>query len=288
MAGICLFALGTSRAATYSWDPSQTPATPSGGTGTWNTTSSFWSDGVTDTTWATNTTTGDTAVFGGTAGTVTLGSSINALGLQFTTTGYTIALGGNTVSLGAGGIDASALTSGTTTISGAGTLAVTANQAWTVGSGAGLSVSSALLLGSSSTLTTAGAGTLTLSNSLSGSGALSIGAGTTNLQTTGANNSGYGLYNAFTGTINVGGTLGFNSPGSSNGADYYYNLSNAALTFASEEPLGGTRPTARLPIIPASPISIWGRFFRRLVSARWAALPAAREARRACDTWWER
>ncbi len=234
VASIALLAPGIARAATYSWDPSQTPATPSGGTGTWNTTSSFWSNGATDTTWATNTTTGDTAAFGGTAGTVTLGSNINALGLQFTTTGYTIALGGNTLSLGTGGIDLGSLSSGAATISGSGTLAVAADQTWSLGSSS-LAVSSALSLGSSTTLTKSGSGTMTISSYLTGGGTLSVGAGGVNLQTTGANNSTYGLYNGFTGAINVGGTLGFNSPGSSNGADYYYNLSNAAVTFT-----GGT------------------------------------------------
>lgn len=59
-----------------------------GGNGTWNATATNWtiSSGVNNTTWQ-----GGTAVFGGTAGTVTLSGTISAQGLIFNTTGYVIA-----------------------------------------------------------------------------------------------------------------------------------------------------------------------------------------------------
>ena len=57
----------------------------------------------------------NSAIFGSTAGTVTLNSTLSASNLQFTATGYTVS-GSGTLTLGAGGIDASALGSGTTTI----------------------------------------------------------------------------------------------------------------------------------------------------------------------------
>src|SRR5579863_8541627 len=54
-------------AATLTWDPANTPATPSGGAGTWNLTGlSNWSNGSTDSQWTDNTSTGtDTAIFDG-------------------------------------------------------------------------------------------------------------------------------------------------------------------------------------------------------------------------------
>ena len=67
----------------------------------------------TDINWLDNSAAGtNSAIFCGTAGTVTLNTSLSASNLQFTTTGYTVT-GSGTLTLGAGGIDASALGSGT-------------------------------------------------------------------------------------------------------------------------------------------------------------------------------
>jgi len=99
------FASLTANAANLSWDADAIFNNGTlGGTGTWNTALANWDNGATDTTWATNTIAGDTAIFAGTAGTVTLGTNINALGLTFNTTGYTLGLNGNTLALGTGGI----------------------------------------------------------------------------------------------------------------------------------------------------------------------------------------
>jgi fibronectin-binding autotransporter adhesin len=94
---LALAASSASGADRY-WDPNGTAAN-SGGTGTWDTSSSFWSpngDGVSGpyTPW-TNAAI-DNAIFGGTAGTVTLGTPIVAHNLIFNT-GYT--LSGNTLTL---------------------------------------------------------------------------------------------------------------------------------------------------------------------------------------------
>ncbi len=63
---------------------------PNGGTSTWdNLTTNNWWDGAADVVW--NNANLDTAIFGGTAGTVTLGAPITAGGLTFTTSGYKIA-----------------------------------------------------------------------------------------------------------------------------------------------------------------------------------------------------
>ena len=167
--------LNSSQAANLSWDADAVFNNGTlGGTGTWNTALLNWDNGSADQAWATNTITGDTAVFAGTAGTATLGTSINALGLQFTTTGYTVATGANTLALGTGGIDASGLSGGTTTLTGL--ISLGAGQSWNVGSGATLT-SSAVISGANA-LAKTGAGTLTLSASNTFSGGLTISAGT--------------------------------------------------------------------------------------------------------------
>ena len=121
------------RGATLTWDPGHTPGSPTGGAGAWDLATTNWSTGSVDQAWADVSATGtDTAVFGGTAGAVTLNTSLSALGLQFSTTGYTIS-GAGILTLGSGGIDASLLTSGTTTISNG--ILLAANQTWNTGTG---------------------------------------------------------------------------------------------------------------------------------------------------------
>lgn len=78
------------------WDPGMLNASPgTGGSGSWDiSTSNWWHTGLGDIDWSTA---GDYAVFAGTAGTVTLDTSINANSLTFSNTGYTIAGGANTL-----------------------------------------------------------------------------------------------------------------------------------------------------------------------------------------------
>ncbi len=95
-AAVVLPALFSSaQAANLTWDPTGVPTSPAGGSGTWNTTSSFWSNGSTDSVWtnANN----DSAIFGGTAGTVTLGTPITVNNLTFNTKGYNIT--GSTITI---------------------------------------------------------------------------------------------------------------------------------------------------------------------------------------------
>ncbi|PHY00274.1 MAG: hypothetical protein CK530_11290 [Planctomycetaceae bacterium] len=63
-----------------------------GGTAAWDSSGSNWSSSSTSVAGAAWTA-GKTAIFGGTAGTVTIGSAITAGGLTFSTTGYTLASG---------------------------------------------------------------------------------------------------------------------------------------------------------------------------------------------------
>ncbi|MGC3992466.1 MAG: autotransporter-associated beta strand repeat-containing protein [Chthoniobacteraceae bacterium] len=195
--GLSLTTALPSQAATYSWDASLTPATASGGTGTWDLSTANWSNGTTDQAWTDTTGSSDIASLGGTAGTVTLGTSLGANGLVFTTTGYTIATGANTLTLGSSGIDASALSSGTTTLTGL--IALAASQSWNVGSGAVLT-SSAVISGTGYSITKTGSGTLTLSGADTFTGGVNLNAGTLLL----GNAAGAG-----TGTLTLnGGTLG--------------------------------------------------------------------------------
>ena len=89
---------------TLTWDSSaSTPTAPVDGAGTWNTTGTNWSNGSTDSSWATSGGYSTTASFGsnnGAAGIVTLGANITAAGLTFNpaaTGDYTIAGSGSYV-----------------------------------------------------------------------------------------------------------------------------------------------------------------------------------------------
>ncbi|WP_413626380.1 autotransporter-associated beta strand repeat-containing protein [Luteibacter sp. Lutesp34] len=167
-----LAALVALNAPTYAvdryWDVNGT-SIGTGGAGTWNTTSPFWSpnnDGVSGPFSAWNNAALYDAYFGGTAGTVTLGEPITVHNITFQTNGYSLA--GGSLTLG-----------GTTP-----TLSVTSGNA-TIGS----SISSA------SALTKIGAGGLTLNGSGSFGGGINMTGGSLWLNAA----------NSFTGNINVTG-----------------------------------------------------------------------------------
>src|SRR6478609_6752886 len=85
-------AIPSHAAGPLNWDPAK-DGSGSGGAGSWNIDplNTVWFDGTTDLAWPN--TTGDTAVFGGTGGTVTInsGTGVTAGGLTFNSGGYTIA-----------------------------------------------------------------------------------------------------------------------------------------------------------------------------------------------------
>ena len=91
-AGSSLLALSSSHAATLYWDGTSTTANADGGTGNWdNNNLTNWDTLAlvgANSVWLNSTP--DLAVFGGTAGTVSLTSAITAGGITFNTTGYTI------------------------------------------------------------------------------------------------------------------------------------------------------------------------------------------------------
>ena len=173
---LTIFSAGTAQAQALFWDGATTSADADGGTGTWDTTTFNWDTAATggaDTTWSNAIP--NSAIFGGTAGTVTLGEAITADSLQFDTTGYIVT--GNILTL-----------SGNST--------VTANQDAEIQS----------VVDGTSGLTKAGAGILTLSGTNTYTGTTTIDAGT--LEIGGAGTLGSGTY---AGTIANNGILEFNS-----------------------------------------------------------------------------
>ena len=103
---VALLAASTANSqTTLYWDGATPTGVPGGGAGTWDTSTANWDTSLTgdDVAWDNTNTVqnpADTAVFGGTAGTVTLGTSITVGGLTFNTTGYTVTTGANTLTFG--------------------------------------------------------------------------------------------------------------------------------------------------------------------------------------------
>jgi fibronectin-binding autotransporter adhesin len=144
LTSLCLLlAAGASvtRADVLTWDPLLNGG--GGGTGTWNLNGSAnWFNGSADVKWLDNSALGtNAAVFTGSAGTVTLNSSLSASNLLFQAPGYTLS-GSGTLTLG-GGIDVTQIGSGTTTIGTALSLP-SAQQSWLSGSGSTLVINGAI------------------------------------------------------------------------------------------------------------------------------------------------
>lgn len=100
----------------FTWQPGVSP----GGSGTWSASSASWKVGTTTTAWVP----GKTALFGGTAGTVTLGNDVTGVGgMIFNTTGYVLSGAGPlsftpeaTITLNAASTDISAPLGGTSSL----------------------------------------------------------------------------------------------------------------------------------------------------------------------------
>ena len=183
-----ILATGSAQAAsTQYWSAN---GTTQGGAGTWDTSSSRWggTTALFPSAWvnANN----DTARFGGTAGTVTLGTSITVGGIWFDTTAYTIANSSSTLTFGA--------TNNTVTLYGIAAATITGTVA---GSGNNLTLATAdipTLVGSSALNCT-----LTLNGTSTGgwSGTTTVNSGAT-LSLSGLNQ---GLLNTTGLTLNGGG-----------------------------------------------------------------------------------
>jgi autotransporter-associated beta strand protein len=161
------------------WDPGFSGASPgSGGNGNWDSSSTNWFIGSSDTKWGAN----NVANFAGASGTVTLNANETADGLTFITSGYVITNGSGNAALTLAGTPIITIPSGATEIdcplagtaglseSGFGTLTLgginTYTGPTTIGSGGSLVVSranaytGATTIGSGSTLTFTGSGNL--------------------------------------------------------------------------------------------------------------------------------
>jgi autotransporter-associated beta strand protein len=156
IAGSSLMAISSSYAADVSWDSVIGGGVITGGSGTWDTTNTYWTtdSGVTNQLWVNSN--NDTAVFGGTAGTVALGGPITVGGLKFNSN-YTVnGSGANVLSFGVPG------------------------DIFT-NTGVSATISSTLLSGSA-TVTKTGAGQLTINGNIAYAGQFTLNEGTLTLQ----------------------------------------------------------------------------------------------------------
>jgi autotransporter-associated beta strand protein len=163
------------RSQTLTWG-----ANGGGGTGMWDTTTDNWFNGSAAVPW----TQGDGAIFGGAAGTVTLGTTITAQDLTFQKDGYTIT--SNTLTLGV-------------------------SSTPTVTLGAGISATISSIVAGSNGLTVTGGGTLTLTGANTYSGGTTINAGTLTYSGA-ASSSGGGNLNVASAAGNTA-VVNFNSSG---------------------------------------------------------------------------
>ncbi|WP_395753761.1 autotransporter-associated beta strand repeat-containing protein [Prosthecobacter sp.] len=196
------------QAATLTWDTvAGDGATITGGAGTWTNGLGNWNTGSGDTTW--NSATPDAATFGGTVGTVTLGGAVTVGNMVFNS-GYTLADGGNALTL---------LNS-----------TITANSAATI---------SAALSGSTGLIKN-GAATLTLSGTSSYTGPTVINAGMVSVTTlaNGGSNSNLGAAsNVASNLVLNGGTLQYNNTVTGN-TDRLFSVGTSGGTISL--PVAGT------------------------------------------------
>ncbi|MHA3771339.1 autotransporter-associated beta strand repeat-containing protein [Verrucomicrobiota bacterium sgz303538] len=237
-AAVCaaLAMAGGASAATYQWDPLQTGPTTgaSGGAGLWNAADLSWFNGATttDIAWPN---TGDTAVFGGTGGVVSLGGAITVNALQFDKGGYTIDNGGTAAN--------------TLTLSSTG-------AAITVTNATDSATISAVIAGSTA-WSKAGLGALTLSGANTFTGGLTLNAGILNINNATALGATGSTFTIAGGTIdNTSGaaiTLTSNNPQAWSG-DFAFTGTNALNLGTGAVSLSATRNVA----VNASTLTVGG------------------------------
>jgi len=169
----------STQAANRWWDGANTGGTgdgaSAGGTAAWDTSTLNWDQGNTLSRVAWVNGNNDTAIFGGTAGAVSLGTGITVGGLQFDTAAYIIQ--NNTLTFGT-------------------TASLVANQNATISS----------ILAGSAAITKSGAGTLTFSGTNTYTGGTTISAGTLQAGSTGAfNNTSALIMSSGSGTLDLNG-----------------------------------------------------------------------------------
>jgi len=192
LSALLVVSAGTAQAVSLTWDADGTLPVD-GGTGTWDTSTSLWYNGSAYVAWVN--VNNDTAVFGGTAGTVTLGAPITVGGLQFNTTAYALDASSNALTFGAtnnsivlnniaaatitgavGGSGNVALTAANPTTAGTLTLNGTSTGGWsgttTINAGATMALAASNQALLNTTGITLNGGGLTLTNADSTEGAL--------------------------------------------------------------------------------------------------------------------
>lgn len=213
---------GATQAATVQWSPS---GVNSGGTGTWDSASSAWWNGTVMLPW--NNLNGDSAEFGGTAGTVTLASPFTVQDLIFKTDGYTLqggtvnlASGASRISVGSGNtatVNSAIAGAGRVDVVGGGTTVLgganTYTGGTTVSGNSTLRVSSDSNLGAAAGTVTLGdastSGTLQATTSLTSNRGITLNAGGGTLNTAAGNTTTLGGVISGSGSLTTtgGGTL---------------------------------------------------------------------------------
>ena len=214
------------------WD--QNSATSgTGGSGNWDLSSSFWRNGSSTGTLQ-NWSSGNNAVFGGTAGTVTLNTTgISATGLSFQTTGYSVA-GTNVLTLTGSSPGIDVVSAGTATFS------------------------TGRIEGTSGFRKT-GAGSLVINSTSGVSGAVNVNAGTLSLGTTTGS-----LASATSVTVAQGATLQLNNIASNNNNNRLGNidvtLNGGTLNFVGLQATSGTAESINRVVLGsgASSLSLAG------------------------------
>lgn len=165
------------------------------------------------------------------SGGLTTRNIISGTGFGITKTGAgTLTLSGASTFTGGTTLSAGSLLVGNASGAGTGTIILNGG---TFGASGAQTIANAIIANTGTTTTLQGTGTLNLNGKLSGSGTLNVGAAGVAFGNTVVNAANGPTSCGFTGPLNVGGVLGFNSPASSNGADYFYNFSNSAVTLTS-------------------------------------------------------
>jgi len=208
LAGSSLLAISFAHAADLFWDGNDTTADADGGAGTWDTTLTNWDDAATggsNATW--DNVNNDIAIFGGTAGTVSLGTGITVGGLTFNTDGYLIQT--DTLTFGAAG---------------------------SIFTDTGVSATISSILAGSAAIEKTGAGTLTLSGTNTYTGDMTVSAGTL-LTTKAAALPGYNVADRV--SVASGANLSVNAgTGAWSAAEITGLLSASPFAFASGSNLG--------------------------------------------------
>ncbi|WET38901.1 autotransporter-associated beta strand repeat-containing protein [Citrobacter enshiensis] len=244
--------LSAANASTLVWSPT---GQSSGGSGTWDTTSSAWYNGTITMPW--NNAAGDSAWFGGPGGTVTLAGLIKVQDLSFTTDGYILSGGSldtvsaqSAINVSSGAtatIDSIINGSGMLALTGGGKLILSGANTYSGGtsvSGGGvLEVSSDSNLGAAAGVLALGnpttTGTLNITGAFNGTRNVTINPGGGNI------NVSPGVTATFNGVLSGSGALGFTGTGTTvlNGANTWTGTTTIGSGGSLQVGTGGTTGT---------------------------------------------